>query len=123
MVAAVSFIVSSLAYGIGLIASSTDNRTRMPLEHVAYYVLLTTAIYPLLWRHYFSWLLGPAIYAIFRLNSGEENGRAVPAFIYCFFIMLFAPIAWLGTLSAPAIFAMAVFRRSHEKETSARATK
>ncbi len=98
-----SGLVSVLAYGGGLFLCIRNRAARMPMDHVAYYLLLTTAIYPLLWDHYFSWLLGPALYLVCKLNTEPGKLWLLPPLLFSCFLLLFSPIAWVGALTLPIV--------------------
>jgi hypothetical protein len=96
--------LSLLAFGAGVYLTKKDPRKRMPMELVVYYLLLSTAIYPLVWVHYLSWLVGPAIYIACKLNSDRQSEHLVPAFLLCCLVLMFSSIAWMGTLALPVLF-------------------
>lgn len=109
-----SLVLSLLAFGAGAYLSGSNPRRWMPADHIAYYVLLTTAIYPLVWMHYFSWLVGPAIYVLCKLSTERENRQLIPPFLLCCFIMTLDSLAWMGALALPILFFISVARTQKE---------
>ncbi len=104
LVTGFALLLTLLAYGGGLTLCIREKTKHMLMDDVVYYLLLTTAIYPLVWERYFSWLVGPAIYILCKLNSDPESERLVPAFLLCCVVLMFSSIAWVGTLALPALF-------------------
>jgi hypothetical protein len=71
----------------------------MPTGHVVYFLLLPTAISPLVWERYFSWLLAPVLFVIIMSLLNGENEKNIPPILFSCGILTYAPVAWVGSLA------------------------
>jgi len=110
------FSVIGLGYACsgGLILCRKDPRASMPVEHLVYYLLLTTLIFPLVWSHYYSWLLGPALYMLWLLHKHDDT-HFVPVVLFCIILLMFDPLAWIATLLLPAICFVSIKNSTHKE--------
>ena len=72
----------------------------MTMDEVTYYLLLTTAVTPLLWTHYFLWLFGPLLFIYCAYYRTAQ--KVQPLILLCTGCFLEPSLAWLGAMILPA---------------------
>jgi hypothetical protein len=96
-------ILTLAAIGAGAYLLKREHEESLPFSHLAYYLLLSTAISPIVWLHYFSWLIGPAVYLLWKISADEENHQLIPLFLLISLMLTFDSIAWIGSFALPAL--------------------